>query len=42
MKETYEPIEMTVEIIPETDVITASIATTSEHDNAFGMFSLFE
>ena len=43
MKETYKPMEIDIQMLPEDDVITASeVATTSEHDNLFLCFDMFE
>lgn len=43
MKETYELMEIEVQMLPEEDVITASaIATSSDHDNLFASFFSFE
>lgn len=40
MKETYEPMEIDVQELPEEDVITAS--EVFQHDNRYRSFSLFE
>ena len=40
MKETYETMEIEIQMLPEEDVITAS--ETVEHDNLFFSFRMFE
>ncbi len=40
MKETYESMEIEIQVLPQEDVITAS--ETVEHDNLFRSFSMFE